>query len=406
MTNSRGNNSSGLSKGLLEFWQHANRIFKLLNRAWCCSCQFSHGANLALTHRRSPEVDFKVLFWFSESDHVLGPWTWQETRIKRLEASTPAATTAAKPPQAMNHQKSALRQSSVSKTYNLDRPTARTAKGVGGVRSTPSGTSKPEKAKVSWATESIPKAEPEVMPSVEPKEITNLCSAIATHSSEQSCLGCLVDNEHRYSVLPLLKQQNSLDQREFVSLDTILGDASGVRLTRRVRYLTALTLASSYLQLHSTPWLGAQLSKQDILFLRESSGCDGIITGDPYVSCQFQYYPKNDQSNEKFDNRPFLNLGIMLLELCFGIAIENNETRRKLGSSDPAISVYLDLAAALEWNESVLEEAGPKYAAAVKWCLERVGQASRDSSWRNQLLHDVVEPLQSCSESLEGSMSV
>ncbi|OCL15372.1 hypothetical protein AOQ84DRAFT_278281, partial [Glonium stellatum] len=85
-----------------------------------------------------------------------------------------------------------------------------------------------------------------------------------------------------------------------------------------------------------------------------------------------------------------LNLGIMLLELCFGIAIENNETRRKLGSSDPAISVYLDLAAALEWNESVLEEAGPKYAAAVKWCLERVGQASRDSSWRNQLLHDVV----------------
>lgn len=32
------NSGSGLSKGLLEFWQHANRIFKLLNRAWCCSC--------------------------------------------------------------------------------------------------------------------------------------------------------------------------------------------------------------------------------------------------------------------------------------------------------------------------------------------------------------------------------
>lgn len=274
------------------------------------------------------------------------------------------------------------------------------------MRSVPSGISKPKKVKVSWAIEPTPVAGPEVIPTVEPSEITNLCSAIARHNSEQACLGCLVDDEHRYSVLPLLKQQNCSDQREFISLETILGDTSGVRLTRRVRYLTALTLASSYLQLHSTPWLGTQLSKGDILFLRESFRYDGIITGDPYISCQFQYHPKHDPSNERFNNRPFLTLGIMLLELCFGTTLENHETRRKLGSGDPTISVYLDLAAALEWHVSVLEEAGPKYAAAVKWCLEKVIQVSQDGNWRNQFLHEVVEPLQSCSELLEGPMGV
>lgn len=128
MANIGRNSGSGLSKGLLEFWQHANRIFKLLNRAWCCSCQFSHGANLALTHRRSPEVDFKVLFWFSESDHASGPWTWQETRIRKLESTTTAVTAIPKPSLIMNQQKGALKQPLVPKADTFGVSTAETAK--------------------------------------------------------------------------------------------------------------------------------------------------------------------------------------------------------------------------------------------------------------------------------------
>ena len=127
MTNIGRNSGSGLSKGLLEFWQHANRIFKLLSRAWCCSCQFSHGANLALTHRRSPEVDLKVLFWFSEPGHASGPWAWQETRIRKLESTTAVVTAVPKTSLIMNQQKSALKQPLVPKDDTFCIPTAETA---------------------------------------------------------------------------------------------------------------------------------------------------------------------------------------------------------------------------------------------------------------------------------------
>ncbi|OCK80067.1 hypothetical protein K432DRAFT_453695 [Lepidopterella palustris CBS 459.81] len=104
---------SGLSKGLLDFWRHANRIFKLLQKAWCCSCQFYHGANLALRHRKSPDVDLRILFQFSETNIAPSPWTWQETRIRILETGRGNALTHGKA-LATVHQNASLKSQPLS----------------------------------------------------------------------------------------------------------------------------------------------------------------------------------------------------------------------------------------------------------------------------------------------------
>lgn len=94
----------------------------------------------------------------------------------------------------------------------------------------------------------------------------------------------------------------------------------------------------------------------------------------------------------------------MLLELCFGIALEDHETRQKDSASGQAPNPYLDLAAALEWCPRAVEEAGPEFADAILWCLynmPRNGEAyGKLERWREELFVKVVEPLQYCHDQL------
>ena len=53
-------------------------------------------------------------------------------------------------------------------------------------------------------------------------------------------------------------------------------------------------------------------------------------------------------------------LGILLLELCFGIAFEDHTIRQKYVLADGQFTPYLDQAAGLEWSASASDEAGPR----------------------------------------------
>jgi hypothetical protein len=57
----------------------------------------------------------------------------------------------------------------------------------------------------------------------------------------------------------------------------------------------------------------------------------------------------------------------MLLELYFGIALKDHETRQKYIDSGP--NPFLDLATALEWCPCAIGEAGPEFADAILWYL-------------------------------------
>ena len=232
-------------------------------------------------------------------------------------------------------------------------------------------------------------------------DISNLCDTIAAYRTNLKHHSCLKGEECRFALSPL-DSQSTGDMRDTISLEKLLSKDSNITLTRRQRYLIALTLASSHLQLQSTPWIGSQWSKRDIYFIRNSTHPHEIRLDQPYISRSFAPVsaPRTPStSTSPLDNssdHSLSNLGIMLLELCFGTALEDHEIRQKY----PPAGHFLDVAAALEWSPRAVEEGGPEYADAILWCLHNMlGSGELDGSlekWREELYLKVVEPLKYC----------
>ena len=218
--------------------------------------------------------------------------------------------------------------------------------------------------------------------------------------------GCLKDVDHQYSIYPLSDSGIEDAFLETITLRELLSKTSPIRLTRRQRYSIALTIASSHLQLHDSPWLGPQWSKDDILFHGKNGNL--ILTDQPYTSRDFLSTPSHTPSSYLLADHGMSTLGILLLELCFGVALEDHEIRRNFVSLDGQPNPGLDLVAAMQWCDRYAnDEAGPEFAGAIEWCLRNPTarlSGGKEQGWRDELFTQVVEPLQYCHKQLMGSV--
>lgn len=48
-------------RSLLQYWQHADRLYTFIHHSWGCQCKQKHCAHLWLQHRTSPKFEFKLL---------------------------------------------------------------------------------------------------------------------------------------------------------------------------------------------------------------------------------------------------------------------------------------------------------------------------------------------------------
>jgi len=106
--------------------------------------------------------------------------------------------------------------------------------------------------------------------------IDDLCSALSVPQPSASCLGYVADDEHYHELWPdpekpTLPPNQSIS---LVSLESLLTDREGIRINRLERLRLARTLASSILQLQSTPWLIDNMEKHKIMFCRQGSEID------------------------------------------------------------------------------------------------------------------------------------
>lgn len=78
---------SAVSKGMWQFWRHADRLYNILTQSWACDCKIFHQANLLLQHRTNSNADFRIMFVYAQQNLRPKPWSWtcQETNIKLLE---------------------------------------------------------------------------------------------------------------------------------------------------------------------------------------------------------------------------------------------------------------------------------------------------------------------------------
>jgi hypothetical protein len=132
----------------------------------------------------------------------------------------------------------------------------------------------------------LPPAE-EVGPDV---EIHDLCSTLKDIGPKATRLGYLSDQENEGHELRCLTEEVAgLASVEVISLGKLLATDWHVRLARQKRYKVACILASSLLQLQTTPWLSENLTKNDIFFYHQGSD---VLVDQPYISHSFFFFNK------------------------------------------------------------------------------------------------------------------
>ncbi|KAG9231768.1 hypothetical protein BJ875DRAFT_468556 [Amylocarpus encephaloides] len=116
----------------------------------------------------------------------------------------------------------------------------------------------------------------------------DLCSTLETSCPRLSCLGYLPDGEDRHHQLRSLRSSVPLSTSYvLINLEKLLDHGTRPSLTRKQRFRLAVTLASSLLQLQTTPWLTEKLEKKDIFF--EYCGRD-VDAEHPYI---YHFFPSS-----------------------------------------------------------------------------------------------------------------
>ena len=385
---------SAVKRGLWKLWQHAASLHDLIDQAWCCKCKGLHRACLLLHHETDFEcIEFSICFLYAPSlINSPCPWSWKEMSAQHMDNNIPGENITLVVPQISRSEAS------------LPKPPLKSSMRNASLSALPS------RPKVNWASQSLPSVTAESShQSTRPAVITDLCSTLATYdpaSSASSVYGLLEGDKDSYVLRQGAKKKPPGKVYQTVSLESLLNRKSGFLLDRRQRYKIASILASSHLQLYPSPWLHTHWSKKDIVFDVDPQDTRGIQIDQPYMLRAVCTQPANPASSYASSDRSLATLGILLIELCFGTALEDHEMRRQYHSSDgeqvaaPDLAAALDLAVALEWSQLVRGEAGETYADAVNWCLRGQMAGSKDDKWREELFANVVRPLQSCHEQM------
>ncbi|KFZ00935.1 hypothetical protein V501_10347 [Pseudogymnoascus sp. VKM F-4519 (FW-2642)] len=235
-------------------------------------------------------------------------------------------------------------------------------------------------------------------------KIKDLCSAMKCLDPNVEFFGCLSDNEHQEHEVRWIKDTRqappSLGE---ISLEKLLTSNGHLKLSRQKRYKLASIVASSLLQLHATPWLTEKLEKKNIFFYHQGPN---ILAEEPYISHKFVASKPGDSVPQEpnttwvlpIDPRQTLRcLGMLLLELCFGEAIENQQSLRKAHlSSDGKALDGTDYLCALAWVEMV-EEEEPKIEPIIRWCISCPLNGTlnwEDTTFTQKVYGFVVKPLE------------
>ncbi|RYP66475.1 hypothetical protein DL770_008797 [Monosporascus sp. CRB-9-2] len=247
----------------------AQGFHSALCSSWKCPCHADHSVSLRLESRiddvqsdedasedeESMRDSFHVVFRYSHDGLVkpcgptaaVKPWAWEEADVRiTVESQSHIGTV------------SAARDFSRGKRVHF----------------------------ASQAEDAV-KAALNPTPNLQP--IQDLCAAISTLRTPQRdvCLSLLANEyaKQKYGILiyPSKEPPTDTDTWSISTLRSILEDSE---FARRDRLRLAVTLSSSVLQLHETPWLDENWGKDDILFIKRS---EKTTYHHPFVSHELWY---------------------------------------------------------------------------------------------------------------------
>ena len=389
--------------------EQASTLYNVLEKAWKCPCTGTippHQANLLLENRNST-AGKKRGFQLDDSSQarldiilLLKPETnrfpssWQETEVVLLEPEEDCST-----------------PSIASKSKLVSSDSRHSLMNI----QLHSSLSTTRSKKVRFPDVVVhPPADAECRSVARLVHIDDLCSAVMhghrIKGTVEEPLGYLLDDRNRrHAFYPSTRPQVFSQYTETVTLGSLISQSRrpgepGVekaRVSRLERYSIAATLASSLLQLYNSPWVGESWCKNDIYFVRAAEGSP--IFDRPYLTRRFKSSLGGDSivSGTVRDNsvKSIEALGIMLLELCFGEAIEDQPFRKKYLGADGQPNDMTDFCTAKQWwQDHALGEGGPEFHTAIRRCLfcafAPKSTSLEDDELCAALYSEVVEPLE------------
>ncbi|KAL8670045.1 MAG: hypothetical protein Q9168_005391 [Polycauliona sp. 1 TL-2023] len=236
----------------------------------------------------------------------------------------------------------------------------------------------------------------------EPKFIDNLCKLLrsADHSGGTTCVGRMTKEESNFDFYAL--SRHAYQENDATSLHDLLSQNQGQsmdpshKLTRKVRLRLAATLASTALQLHTTPWLDSSWNGQEIKFHQ------GVLSH-PYISKQFTKPTRATEpaslgeapvpAMSPIRNQTLFALGVLLLELSTGKPLDSFK------DMDNPIP-FEDYIVASRLLQTLSEEESANYFEATRACIFCGFRGSTkdldlaNDAFRQAFYEDVVMPLE------------
>lgn len=249
-------------------------------------------------------------------------------------------------------------------------------------------------------------------PTFKPKvaTISSICETIKEASGMKSGLSfALLGNRQMgtfpdQKAIPGTRTICQVDHRDCVSLSQTLKTSSTLPLKPRMQL--SLRLASSLLQLLSTPWLTQAWCKHTVFFLKpenlsnptsHAKQTDLVDLSRPLVVCGFRGKCPVVSSTEP--KAALLELGILLLEIWHGTTLESRFGLDESASQSQSMTYYERLVKALEWQDDGTNPMLGLYGQAVSQCLTGNNLSAgklvdwEDSKLWSSICSDIIEPL-------------
>jgi hypothetical protein len=250
------------------------------------------------------------------------------------------------------------------------------------------------------------------LPDSEPWDtrIEDLCCKLK-QCNNPGYIGFLDDEQHKHyiQVFP------STSLGEDISLAEVLSrnkgpdqQPLGMELGLRDKYELAVTLATSVLQLHATPWLDEQWSNKDVYFVRKRHESSSSVA---YAYIQKSFDPPRVREMSDPDlaictpvilrpsvrNETIFALGVSLIELSLGRTLASFQKETDLGP-DGKRSYFTDwLIANRLLKERIAVSEGDRYSKTVNRCIncifDPLEPSLENAAFRQAFYDNAVVPL-------------
>jgi len=231
-------------------------------------------------------------------------------------------------------------------------------------------------------------------PRTERWKVENICRHV------QSTLGTrfrlFVEGNTMWRLRPIRPKIRELRKAVHISLSDLIQNGYFLqRVIQKDRFLLTYIIASSILSLYQGPWLDYAWTKDQIFFLSKDGDLANLDLSKPLLStkCININHRNSHPHPENIHPEPRIAaLGIVMLEIALGMAIESRRDDGPLNSNTDLLNAYHLLDQMRKDRDTI-----PNHALAIKTCLqpEDIFEEDFSNESKKQSLHaNIVGPLE------------